>query len=58
MIDKDKITRWHPEFDVESAADIIPSPLPKIEIDKPKIATAKDVLGIILYNLRIITFLL
>lgn len=45
MIDKNKITRWHPEFDVESVSDIDPSPLPKIEIDKPKIVTAKDVLG-------------
>lgn len=45
MISKDKITRWHPEFDVESVEDIVPSPLPKIEIDKPRIATAKDVLG-------------
>lgn len=45
MISKDKITRWHPEFDVESVVDIVPSPLPKIEIDKPRIATAKDVLG-------------
>lgn len=44
-INKDKITRWHPEFDVESVEDIIPSPLPKIEIDKPRIATAKDILG-------------
>lgn len=48
VIDKEKITRWHPEFDVESVADIIPSPLPKIEIDKPKIETAKDILGIML----------
>lgn len=44
-IDKEKITRWHPEFDVESVPDIIPSPLPKIQIDKPKVATAKDILG-------------
>lgn len=49
MIDKDKITRWHPEFDVESVSDISPSPLPKIELDKPKVATAKDILGIIIY---------
>lgn len=48
MIDKNKITRWHPEFDVESVVDIVPSSLPKIEIDKPKIATAKDILGIII----------
>lgn len=50
MIDKDKITRWHPEFDVESVTDIIPSSLPKIEIDKPKIATAKDILGKLFKN--------
>lgn len=55
MIDKDKITRWHPEFDVESVADIIPSSLPKIEIDKPKIATAKDILGIHLENKSLIS---
>jgi len=47
VIDKEKITRWHPEFDVESVVDIIASPLPKIEINKPKIATAKDILGIL-----------
>jgi len=51
VIDKEKITRWHPEFDVESVADIIPSPLPKIEIDKPKIATAKDILGMMFQNI-------
>lgn len=48
MIDKEKITRWHPEFDVESVSDITPSPLPKIEIDKPKVASAKDILGKVL----------
>jgi len=46
VIDKDKITRWHPEFDVETVKDIIPSTLPKIEIHKPTIVTAKDLLGI------------
>jgi len=46
-IDKDKITRWHPEFDVESVPNINLSPLPKIEIGKSKISTAKDTLGII-----------
>jgi len=45
VIEKDKITRWHPEFDVETAKDIIPSTLPKIEINKAKIETAKDLLG-------------
>lgn len=45
LIDKDKITRWHPEFDVESVPNINPSPLPKIKIDKSKISTAKDILG-------------
>jgi len=45
LIDKDKIIRWHPEFDVESVPNINPSPLPKIEIDKSKIPTAKDILG-------------
>lgn len=49
VIDKNKITRWHPEFDVESVIDISPSSLPKIEIDKPKIATAKDILGMLLF---------
>lgn len=49
MIDKNKITRWHPEFDVESVIDIIPSTLPKIEINKPKLETAKDLLGNIGY---------
>ncbi|XP_050420554.1 DNA replication factor Cdt1-like isoform X2 [Adelges cooleyi] len=44
VIDKNKITRWHPEFDVESVADIKPSPLPKIEIGKPKITSTKDIL--------------
>lgn len=47
MIDKNKLTRWHPEFDVETVQDIVPSSLPKFEIDKPKITTAKDVLGMI-----------
>jgi len=46
VIDKEEITRWHPEFDVESVTDIVPASLPKIEIDKPKIATAKDILGL------------
>lgn len=50
VIDKNKITRWHPEFDVESVIDISPSSLPKIEIDKPKIATAKDILGMFLFK--------
>jgi len=45
VIDKNKITRWHPEFDVESVIDIIPSTLPKIEINKPKLETAQDLLG-------------
>jgi len=49
VIDKNKITRWHPEFDVESVMDIIPSTLPKIEIHKPKLETAKDLLGNIGY---------
>ncbi|XP_050439239.1 DNA replication factor Cdt1-like [Adelges cooleyi] len=44
VIDKDKITRWHPEFDVECVPDINPSPLPKIEVSKSKIASAKDIL--------------
>lgn len=46
-IDKNKITRWHPEFDVESVPNINLSPLPKIEIGKSKISTAKDTLGTI-----------
>ncbi|XP_029343840.1 DNA replication factor Cdt1-like [Acyrthosiphon pisum] len=54
LIDKDKITRWHPEFDVESVPNINPSPLPKIEIDKSKISTAKDILdqthALFIYN--------
>lgn len=56
IIDKEKITRWHPEFDVESVADIIPSPLPKIEIDKPKIETAKDIISIRLDERNIFKF--
>lgn len=48
VIDEDKITRWHPEFDVESVPDIIPSSLPKIEIDKPKIESVKDISGILI----------
>ncbi|KAL4143537.1 hypothetical protein QTP88_005856 [Uroleucon formosanum] len=44
VIDKNKITRWHPEFEVESVKDIIPSTLPKIEINKPKLETAQDLL--------------
>ncbi|XP_060839677.1 DNA replication factor Cdt1-like isoform X2 [Rhopalosiphum padi] len=54
VIDKDKITRWHPEFDVESVPNINLSPLPKIEIDKSKISTAKDILeqthALFIYN--------
>ncbi|XP_060834243.1 DNA replication factor Cdt1-like [Rhopalosiphum padi] len=57
VIDKDKITRWHPEFDVETAKDIIPSTLPKIEINKPKIETAKDLIdkshALFAYNNRL-----
>ncbi|KAE9544645.1 hypothetical protein AGLY_000187 [Aphis glycines] len=53
-IDKDKITRWHPEFDVESVPNINLSPLPKIEIGKSKISTAKDTLdqvhALFIYN--------
>lgn len=43
-IPKEKIVRWHPEFDVESCKAIeladLPEP-PNVE----KITTAKDVLG-------------
>ncbi|XP_001948429.2 DNA replication factor Cdt1 isoform X1 [Acyrthosiphon pisum] len=57
VIDKNKITRWHPEFDVESVIDIIPSTLPKIEINKPKLETAKDLLdkshALFAYNNRL-----
>ncbi|CAH1721518.1 unnamed protein product [Aphis gossypii] len=57
VIEKDKITRWHPEFDVETAKDIIPSTLPKIEINKAKIETAKDLLdkshALFAYNNRL-----
>ncbi|XP_060878814.1 LOW QUALITY PROTEIN: DNA replication factor Cdt1-like [Metopolophium dirhodum] len=57
VIAKDKITRWHPEFDVETVEDIIPSTLPKIEINKPKIVTAKDLLdkshSLFVYNNRL-----
>jgi len=52
VIDKNKITRWHPEFNVETVSDIIPSTLPKIEINKPKIETAKDLLGNMSYMLN------
>lgn len=41
---------WHCKFDVETAPDIIPSALPKIEINKPRIATVKDISGIIFYT--------
>ncbi|XP_025200221.1 DNA replication factor Cdt1-like, partial [Melanaphis sacchari] len=54
IIDKDKVTRWHPEFDVESVPNINLSPLPKIEIGKSKISTAKDILdqvhALFIYN--------
>uniref|UniRef100_A0A2S2NIB2 DNA replication factor Cdt1 n=1 Tax=Schizaphis graminum TaxID=13262 RepID=A0A2S2NIB2_SCHGA len=54
IIDKDKIIRWHPEFDVESVPNINLSPLPKIEIGKSKISTAKDILeqthALFIYN--------
>ncbi|XP_074035173.1 chromatin licensing and DNA replication factor double parked [Leptinotarsa decemlineata] len=43
VIDKEKITRWHPEFDIEKLPDIETSPLP----EPPKeevLLTGKDVL--------------
>ncbi|XP_001603997.1 DNA replication factor Cdt1 [Nasonia vitripennis] len=43
VIPKDKITRWHPEFDIEACKDIEKSELPKPPT-REKLATAKDVL--------------
>lgn len=42
-IPREKITRWHPEFDVESCKKIEQAELPQSPVvEKP---TAKDVLG-------------
>ncbi|XP_050315928.1 DNA replication factor Cdt1 isoform X2 [Anthonomus grandis grandis] len=43
MVDKDKVTRWHPEFDLEKVPDIEPSPLPKAPAED-KLTSGKDVL--------------
>lgn len=43
VIPKDKITRWHPEFDIEACRDIEKSELPNPPTQE-KLATAKDVL--------------
>lgn len=41
---KDKLMRWHPEFDVEKCSVIEPSDLPQAP-DVQKATSAKDVLG-------------
>lgn len=43
-VPKEKIVRWHPEFDVESCKPIEQSDLPQPP-HVEKITTAKDVLG-------------
>ena len=43
-LDKKKLTRWHPEFDVDSVPDIVSSPLP-LPPNVEKFSTAKDVLS-------------
>ncbi|KAF6202548.1 hypothetical protein GE061_002946 [Apolygus lucorum] len=43
VIPKDKLMRWHPDFDVDSCADIPPASLPSAPIQE-KLSTAKDVL--------------
>lgn len=43
VIEKEKVMRWHPEFDVESCKEIERAELPQpLETEK---ATAKEVLG-------------
>lgn len=42
-IDKDKITRWHPEFDLESCPDIACAALPEAP-NMEKFSTAQDIL--------------
>ncbi|KAL1129171.1 hypothetical protein AAG570_013701 [Ranatra chinensis] len=44
IVPRDKLTRWHPEFDVESCPDIEPSPLPQPP-NIEKLSTARDVLN-------------
>lgn len=43
-INKDKLTRWHPEFDLDDVPDITSSDIPKPP-NAEKVTTAKDVLG-------------
>ncbi|CAH1400086.1 unnamed protein product [Nezara viridula] len=43
-LDKNKVTRWHPEFEVDSVPDIVPSLLP-LPPNLEKFSTAKDVLN-------------
>lgn len=42
-IPKDKITRWHPEFDIERIPDVEKSSLPPVP-DEEKMTTGKEVL--------------
>ncbi|KAJ8688387.1 hypothetical protein QAD02_024182 [Eretmocerus hayati] len=42
-IDKDKVTRWHPEFDVDSCKDIEKAELPQPPVQE-KLSSATDVL--------------
>uniref|UniRef100_A0A0A9XMN1 DNA replication factor Cdt1 n=1 Tax=Lygus hesperus TaxID=30085 RepID=A0A0A9XMN1_LYGHE len=43
VIPKDKLMRWHPDFDVDSCADVLPASLPSAPVQE-KLSTAKDVL--------------
>ncbi|XP_014279229.1 DNA replication factor Cdt1 [Halyomorpha halys] len=43
-LDKNKVTRWHPEFEVDSVPDIVPSLLP-LPPNVEKFSSAKDVLN-------------
>lgn len=41
-MNKDKITRWHKKFNIDSVPSINPSSLPKIEIGLSKAVTFKN----------------
>lgn len=43
-IPKEKLTRWHPEFDLEGCPDIAPTPLP-LPPNVERFSSAKDVLS-------------
>lgn len=44
ILDKNQLTRWHPEFDVDGVPDIAPHPLPQPP-NVEKYSSAKDVLS-------------